>query len=260
VNDLSYEKQREISAENADTLQDDETDMAIAGQPNTQPEEVEQSCVDDVNAESTQDKNEEASELTGNSAPENEQESLEALIKAGVAQIRGDFEDKLAYDASKQLQVDRLHSELQEARQDQIKRATHPYIQGVIQLYDILDRQIRALKKKPEKLTPERYFSLLEDLQEDIVVLLERYGVVAFQETGETFNPRRQSAHKKVPAANDEIVGSIVESIRPGFEQGEEILIKERVSVYVMGSTHPIPSELETDKSRPSPSENVEGE
>jgi molecular chaperone GrpE (heat shock protein) len=158
---------------------------------------------------------------------------LEAVINGSVERILDAFERKLAYDATKQVQVDRLHAELQEHRAGLVNRVARPLVNGMIRLHDGIGKLVVSLQtKSPDDLTPERFFALLEGLQGDIEILLEQNGVVAYREPSGSFDPRRQRAIKTVVTHDPQLGGQVADAVRPGFEQGNEVLEKERVVVY----------------------------
>lgn len=158
---------------------------------------------------------------------------LEAVIEDGVGRILEVFEHKLAYDTSKQLQIDRLHDELQQHRSDLLARATRPLVLGMIRLHDDIGKLVSSLRGKPdEELSAERFYALLEGLREDIEIVLGQNGIVAYREPGGTFDPRRQRAMSKVSTGNQDLAGKVAESMRTGFEQGSEIIEKERIAIY----------------------------
>ena len=66
------------------------------------------------------------------------------------------------------------------------------------------------------------------------MILLEENGIVEYRDIDEKFNPARQQVVKKIPTPNKELVGMVVESIRPGFELGNVVIRKEKVAVYIL--------------------------
>lgn len=158
---------------------------------------------------------------------------VEKAIEAAVERVLDAFERKLAYDTSKQLQVDRLHAELQEHRAGLALRAARPIVHGMIRLHDNIGKLVTALHNKPsDELSPAHLFALFEGLQEDIEIILAQNGVAAYREPSQTFDPRRQRAVRAVVTHDPQLGGCVAEPLRPGFEQGGEILEKERVVVY----------------------------
>ena len=163
--------------------------------------------------------------------------NFEQLIHSAVATILGAFETKLAYDASKQLQIDRLHEELQQLRSNQVARAARPLVHGLIRLHDDMGKLLSIWRVKPaSELSAARFFSTIEGLQEDVEIVLGQNGVVAFRAASTTFDPRLQRVLKVVPTDDPTLAGTVAETLRPGFEQGSEVLEKERVAFFELGA------------------------
>jgi molecular chaperone GrpE (heat shock protein) len=159
---------------------------------------------------------------------------VEAAVAAGFAGLSQEFRDKLALDHFKEDQIARLHEELQAYKADFIQKTARQILQGLIRLHDDLGKTTVSLRQKPvEELTPERFFQQFAGFQDDIELLLGQHGVERFEAEGEAFDPRRQTALRTVAVDDSGRVGRVAERLRPGFEQGEVLLQKERVSVYV---------------------------
>ncbi len=166
---------------------------------------------------------------------------FEASAAKGFAELLGEFRNKLAYDQTKQLQVDRLHAELQGYRDDRAAKPVRDVLLGVVRLHDGLSKTTTVLVAKPaEELLHDRMLRAFADFQDDIEMLLGQHSVERFEEEGETFDPRRQMVARSVPTEDPAQVGRIAEHVRPGFAQGETLLQKERVAVYVAAhNLHP---------------------
>ena len=165
---------------------------------------------------------------------------FEEIIRTNGELLRTAFESKLAYDEKKQLQIDRLYEELQQHRADLVGRAARPFTQGMVQLHDDIGKLIVGYRTKPEQISPDRFFKVLEDLQEDVERALGQCGITLFLEPGRTFDPRRQTALKVEDCDDEAIAGTVKKSIRPGFEEDGRVLKKERVSVYRRGTNSTI--------------------
>lgn len=154
-------------------------------------------------------------------------------IDEGVDRILAVFKAKLAYDSTKQVQIDRLHEELLQHRSNLAARSARPLIHGMIRLHDDIGKLLAALRTKSmDELTPARFFSLLDGIQEDVEIVLSHNGVAAYREPSGPFDPRRQRVLKVVATAEESLAGTVAGSIRAGFEQGTEILEKERVATF----------------------------
>jgi len=159
---------------------------------------------------------------------------LQETVTAGLADLLQQLRDKLTYDRFKEEQIARLHEELQAYKSDLVAKPVRQLVQGLIRMHDDLGKMAAALRQKPaEELTPERFFQQFADFQDDLELLLGQNGVERFQAPGDVFDPRRQTSIRMVPIDDPTRVGRIVERLRPGFEQGETLLQKERVAVYV---------------------------
>jgi molecular chaperone GrpE len=160
------------------------------------------------------------------------------LLESSIGQILSAFEQKLAYDATKQKQIDNLHAELQKHRSDLIARTNRPLVNGLISLYDDVGKLSENIRKKSiEEFDQERFFKAFESIKEDIEILLDQNGVISFSEQGEKFDPKRQHAVRQVKTLDNQLVGTIAERLRLGFEQGNDLIQKERVSVYIVDKT-----------------------
>lgn len=159
---------------------------------------------------------------------------LETSVSTGLAELLRELREKAALDRFREEQIDRLHAELQAYKNDLVSKTARQLIQGLVRLHDDLARSAAVLRQKPpEELTPETLFRQLADFQDDIELLLGQHGVELFAGVGEAFDPRRQTVARTVPTDDPGQVGHIAERVRPGFEQGETLLQKERVAVYV---------------------------
>ena len=158
---------------------------------------------------------------------------LEELFTRGVAEILKAFQDKLAFDQFKEVQITRLHDELQGYKADLLARACRPLVSGIIRLHDDIGKISDALRKRdPSELSPEKFFRVIDGFQQDIELILDQNGIEVYRVAGEQFDPRRQKALVTTPTTEAGAIGLIAERLRPGFEQGSFIFQKERVAVY----------------------------
>ncbi|GEM_PF-1885461 len=143
------------------------------------------------------------------------------------------FEEKLKYDRFKEDQISRLHEELQSYKNDILSRITRPYVNSLIRLHDDIGKTLEALRKKDHStLTPEKFFEVIEGFQEDVEIHLSHNGVEAFRDSGEDFDPKRQTLVSTELTDDPSKVEKIARRTRPGFEQNGLIVQKERVVVF----------------------------
>jgi len=173
-----------------------------------------------------------ATEPGGTGSPPGEPDQLGCGFQEGVDRIIEAFERKLAYDHAKQVQIDRLHEELSQHRANAATRAYRPLVMGMIQLHGKLGRLL-ASARDTSGAAP------FEDLREDVELLLEQFGITTYREAGDTFDPRRQKVFGKIATEDPLQAGKVMATLAPGFEQGAELLEKERVALYEYKATAP---------------------
>lgn len=70
----------------------------------------------------------------------------------------------------------------------------------------------------------------------ELEIALRELGVTCFRHRGCSFNPRSQECVQRVVAGGETQIGSIAQRLLPGYRQDNQILIRERVAVYVEAS------------------------
>jgi molecular chaperone GrpE len=183
----------------------------------------------------------EATDLASESASRRPLSGDIPTLLAGIEQrILQAFEQKLAFDASKEKQIDRLHEELQGHRSDLVSKAVRPVLQSMIRLHDDFGKVLDALEREdPAQVAPRRMFEILKGFRDDVELALGHNGVNVYRTDTDVFDPRRQKVLRKVDTAEPAQVGQLAARMRPGFEYGESILEKERVAVYAMPQVGP---------------------
>lgn len=156
-----------------------------------------------------------------------------ALSSDAIERLLRAWDEREARDRFREKQIDRLHDELQGYKSDLVAKAIRPALQSLIRLHDDVGKVSEALQREdPAKLTAPRLLQILDGFRDDVLIALEQNGVTAFREADDKFNPLRQKSLKTIPG-EPESVGRIAQRNRPGFERGDTILEKERVTVYV---------------------------
>jgi molecular chaperone GrpE (heat shock protein) len=159
------------------------------------------------------------------------------VVAEGLDRIIRLIEERQALDRFRENQVEKLHAELQGYKADLVSRAVRPVLQSLIRLHDDMGKVLQALGREDRAaLTPEPLIGLLKGFQEDVELALDRNGVKSFRAEVEEFDPRRQTVVRTEKTDDPAQVGRLVERVRPGFEQAEVILEKERVAVYALST------------------------
>ena len=148
--------------------------------------------------------------------------------------LHTEFQGKLKYDQHKEKIIDNLHNELQEHKNDLLKRLLQPMMMDVIQTIDDVNKLIHHYRQKEAaKIEPQKLLELMESIPDDLEHLLYRQGVESFQCLEPVFNPIRQRAIKTVPTSDQAKDKMIIQSLRNGYEWEGKILRPEMVEVYV---------------------------
>ncbi len=172
-------------------------------------------------------------EEEGAPSPDPVLEKLESL-QGALDGLGEEFRGKLKYDAHKNGIIDKLHSELQEYKDDLIRKLLQPMILDVILAIDNFNKLARTNRdREPEALDPRKLLQMLECVPDDLENLLYRRGVDCYREDGERFNPKRQKVMKKIPTADRERDRTIATRLRKGYEWDGRMIRPEMVAVYV---------------------------
>ena len=160
---------------------------------------------------------------------------IEFVVASEIERLLRAFNDKLAYDETKQLQIERLHKELKDHQSDLLARTALPIARGVIRVHDHIGKLHTTLESRDQiEFTLNSCLTLLQSLQEDLELVLEDNGVDKYREHDTSFNPKRQKIARKTETTHNQLHGTVETSIAPGFEFNGRIVEKERVSIYVL--------------------------
>lgn len=164
-------------------------------------------------------------------------QQIDERIASGVQKLQDMFERKLAYDATKDQQVARLHEELTGYRNRSLDRAVIPLMRGVIQLHTNIGKLCAAMRSDPAR--TQDALSEIEGIQTDLEVVLEQHGAALYRHNGGRFDPHRQRVHSRALTEDANLDGMVAERLRPGFEYDDTVLQKEAVVVYVYQQQRP---------------------
>ena len=166
---------------------------------------------------------------------------IEFLVASEIDRLLQAFNDKLAYDETKQIQIERLHKDLQDHQSDLLARTALPLARGVIRIHAHIGKLRSTLESEDHKdFTLDSCLDLLQGLQEDLELVLEDNGMVRYREHDTTFNPKRQKITKKTETTHSNAHGTVETSIAPGFEYDGRIVEKERVAIYMLQQPTPV--------------------
>jgi molecular chaperone GrpE len=164
--------------------------------------------------------------------------SLLGLLKEDIQSIQQRFDSKIKYDTSKERTIDSLHRELETHREGLQFKIMRPLFFDLIGMHDDITRILRYHKNREDHDEEgTRIFESMATFQDSIESILERHGVIAFNEPDDQFNPKSQRA-MKTESTDDPTKDSLVaERLRKGFNYEGQVLRPETVSVYKFTAT-----------------------
>jgi molecular chaperone GrpE len=160
-------------------------------------------------------------------------EALGDRLSQRLDAIQTALERDARAEATRERVVDRLHTELQEYKQDLLLKVQRPIFIDLIQLHDDIGKMIEArpaVEGDADRAVAGR--GLLESIQVAIEDILYRQGVEPFAADGDAFDPRRQRAVATVATDDPSRNKFIAARLRKGFQAGEKLIRPELVSVY----------------------------
>jgi|GEM_PF-1789752 len=160
-----------------------------------------------------------------------------ADIAKQLSDLRKEFQVKIKTDAHKEKVIDNLHKELQQYKNNHLKKYLLPTIMDLIQFIDGM-RKItdyltvqRLEDNDPQPLT--KLIKLLKSIPPDLEDICCRQGITPFKCNDITFDPGRQRILKKIKTEDREKDKTVAESLRPGYVWDGEVIRPEMVSVYI---------------------------
>jgi molecular chaperone GrpE len=147
-----------------------------------------------------------------------------------LTDLQGSFDREVRAEATREKTIDRLHAELQDAKQDLLLNVLRPVFIDLIQLHDDIGKVAVCPEDGDE--TARRLVSLMRGIQQGVEDILYRQGVEPFVNDGEQFDPRRQRAISAVPTEDPALNKTIASRLRKGFQSRDKVIRPEIVSVF----------------------------
>ncbi len=164
-------------------------------------------------------------------------EALRARLDAlhdQLVRLNSEFAGKLKYDAHKDQIIDKLHQELQEYKQDIVKKHILSIVLDVVKVADDIRKWLAYFRSLDiSQRDPVKLFRYLEAIPSDLEDIFYWQGVKPYTHHDGPFNPATQRAIKKIPTGDSTKDKSVARSIRPGYEWEGKVIRQEMVAVYV---------------------------
>ena len=138
------------------------------------------------------------------------------------------FDEKVAYDTHKNALFDKMYDELSAYKNDMYQKIMKPIIMDTIMVLDDTNKIIRDIDQSDA----EKVFKALSSVPDDLLDILERNGVEAYQDESDTFNPKTQRVLKTIPTTNLELNNKVESRIRQGYKCDERVIKPEMINCY----------------------------
>ena len=156
------------------------------------------------------------------------------LLQRQLGELKDEFIGKLKYDAHKDKIIDKLHQELQEYKQDIVKKHILSIVLDVVKVADDIRKWLTYFRSLDvSQRDPVKLFRYLEAIPSDLEDIFYWQGVRPYSSKDGIFNPAKQRAIKKIPTDDSAKDKTIAKSLRPGYEWEDKIIRQEMVAVYV---------------------------
>ena len=155
-------------------------------------------------------------------------------IQAQMVQLQDEFSGKIKYDEHKDEIIDKLHQELQEYKQDIVKKHILSIVLDVVKVADDIRKWITYFKSLDvSQRDPVKLFRYLEAIPSDLEDIFYWQGVKPYTNKKGAFDPAKQRAMKKISTDDISKDKTVAKSLRPGYEWEGKVIRQEMVAVYV---------------------------
>ncbi len=155
-------------------------------------------------------------------------------IQSQLAQLKAEFAGKIKYDGHKDEIIDKLHQELQEYKQDIVKKHILSIVLDVVKVADDIRKWIAYFRSLDvSERDPVKLFRYLEAIPSDLEDIFYWQGVKPYVNREGVFDPAKQRTIKKISTDDPSKDKTIAKSLRPGYEWEGKVIRQEMVAVYV---------------------------
>ena len=143
------------------------------------------------------------------------------------------FESKIKNTSHEEKIVDRMHSELQEYKNDIYSQLVRPIFRDIIDVRNSMLQMIKVYEAKAEEEQniPLKTFTLYAYEIQD---MLEKNDIYIYEgQEGDDFSPSKQRVIEKVETSEEVLHGKIAKSLAPGYEYLGKAFSPEKVAAYI---------------------------
>lgn len=171
-------------------------------------------------------------EAEGDSVKDDVAPSLKEMMTL-QEELKREFQAKLKYDQYKEKIIDDLHKEVQDYKEDIVKKIIQPLVRDLIMVNANIYKLVENYRAQDQELDADKILKTLESVTMDIDDALYRQGIEPLESPNEHVEPLKQKILKTIKVADQSKERQIAKRIRKGYEWDDKIIQKEEVYVYV---------------------------
>ena len=157
-------------------------------------------------------------------------ESIEEHIK----QLSNEFSSKFKYDAHKEKIIDHLHQELQQYKNNIIKKQSISIIMDLIKIIDGIRKFSAHYKNKDlSSVALEKLLDFIEGISSDIEDIFPLQDVHPFTCDNNVFDPSRQKIIQKIITKDKAKDKTVARTLYPGYECEGKVIRAAMVQILI---------------------------
>lgn len=152
-------------------------------------------------------------------------------IDNNLEKLNNGFSKRIANDFAKDKALDKLYEQLDDYKNNFIKKAINPFIHDLILYYDRINNNLLHLESDN---ISENIVSSIKMFKDELLEIFSRNGIEPMEqsEIGTHFNPEKSKALKKIETDDEKNHLTIKNILQEGFLQDNKILRPEVVEIY----------------------------
>lgn len=156
------------------------------------------------------------------------------MLSSSMERLESEFRSKIKYDKHKELIIDKLHGELQEYKNNLVKKLIQPIVMDIIHLMDDINKLVmHHAQKDPSLLDSTKLLELIKSIPSDLQDILEKQGVESYGGTDKIFTPAYQRIAGTVVTADQSKDKTVSKTVRTGYMWEGNVIRPEMVEVYI---------------------------
>lgn len=155
-------------------------------------------------------------------------------IEEQIKQLSDEFRSKLKYDDHKEKIIDHLHQELQQYKNNIMKKQSIAIIMDLIKVIDGIKKFSEYHKNKDlSSLAPQKLLDFIEGISSDIEDILSLQDVNSFICDNNIFDPSKQKIIQKIITKDEAQDKIVARTLYPGYECDGKVIRAEMVQILI---------------------------